>query len=291
MLTVNRIISTFGDEAEMEIKGLSTDEKPENLNGFKIAVNSWMMEQDTGDFYYLKQQGSESTETTTLVDGDVLSNPTQEMDFQWYQDTLEPFSIPSNLVVILDGVEYSCTQNDDLSFGAVLGENYSIDFSQYPFRIQFDVSDDIWMNFFTERDNGGDHTVSLLTKNTVVVPTVWEKIGGSSQPSGELLVEINIDEWFDNTPPNSIYYEYITDVDLPDSITVDWNGASYQCTNGSTEESYKWYGAPWDDTIGGYDFEEYPFHLSYSVDSESDNIVYYIYAESSDTPVTVKIYG
>ncbi len=121
-------------------------------------------------------------------------------------------------------------------------------------------------------------------------PVVWKKIGGGGSPSGEPLVEIKIDEWFGSYGSAS-YYEYTTDVDLPDNITVDWNGTPYQCTNGSTDEYLKGYGAQWDDTIEGYDFSEYPFRISYSLDPESDDFVYYIYAESSDLPVTVKIYG
>jgi hypothetical protein len=51
MVTVNKI--TGVGEADMELKGLSTDSKPTGeFSGQKIAVNSLFMELDTGDVYY-----------------------------------------------------------------------------------------------------------------------------------------------------------------------------------------------------------------------------------------------
>ena len=38
--------------ADFELKGLSTDEKPTEINGIAVHQNSLFLELDTGDFYY-----------------------------------------------------------------------------------------------------------------------------------------------------------------------------------------------------------------------------------------------
>lgn len=51
-----RVIGT--NRYDYDLKGLSTDPKPSQIYGIDIVENSLFLEMDTGDFYYLKSQGS-----------------------------------------------------------------------------------------------------------------------------------------------------------------------------------------------------------------------------------------
>lgn len=54
MVTASKM-SKIMNETNMycfDIKGLSTDEKPDSIDGYGVAVNSLFLELDTGDFYY-----------------------------------------------------------------------------------------------------------------------------------------------------------------------------------------------------------------------------------------------
>ena len=54
MITVNNAIK-FNDKKQpndMELKGLSTDIKPTEVNGNKVDVNSLFFELDTGKIFY-----------------------------------------------------------------------------------------------------------------------------------------------------------------------------------------------------------------------------------------------
>lgn len=53
MVSINKISNVDGDNLfDFELKGLSTDEKPTQVGGKDIEVNSLFLELDTGDFYY-----------------------------------------------------------------------------------------------------------------------------------------------------------------------------------------------------------------------------------------------
>ena len=54
MVTVNNAVkfSNRKNPNDMELKGLSTDEKPTVVDGNPVAVNSIFLELDTKDFYY-----------------------------------------------------------------------------------------------------------------------------------------------------------------------------------------------------------------------------------------------
>lgn len=52
-VTITRKLnSEFGEDAEFELAGLSTDTKPTEVHHFPVGVNSLFLELDTGDFYY-----------------------------------------------------------------------------------------------------------------------------------------------------------------------------------------------------------------------------------------------
>lgn len=42
----------FGEPVEFDLKGLSTDQKPSEIEGMPIGANSLFLELDTGNFYY-----------------------------------------------------------------------------------------------------------------------------------------------------------------------------------------------------------------------------------------------
>ena len=56
-ITVHQIENSFGEVTEYDFKGLSTDDKPTEYDGFPVGVNSLFLELDTGNFYYF--DGSE----------------------------------------------------------------------------------------------------------------------------------------------------------------------------------------------------------------------------------------
>ena len=42
----------FGEPVEFDLKGLSTDQKPSQIEGMPVSANSLFLELDTGNFYY-----------------------------------------------------------------------------------------------------------------------------------------------------------------------------------------------------------------------------------------------
>ena len=51
MITVYKVEKTYGPEELVELRGLSTDEKPTTLNGKEIENGSQFIEIDTGKIY------------------------------------------------------------------------------------------------------------------------------------------------------------------------------------------------------------------------------------------------
>ena len=56
-----------GKPYDFQIMGESTDQKPCEVNGNPITVNSLFFELDTGDFYYMKSVGG-GMEKVTLIE-------------------------------------------------------------------------------------------------------------------------------------------------------------------------------------------------------------------------------
>ena len=63
---------------------------------------------------------------------------------------------------------------------------------------------------------------------------------------------------------------------VADSITVTIGGQTYECRNHAS--GYYEYGATWDDSIGGYDYSEYPFFIGVY-----DNLGTRLYTETAGT--------
>lgn len=60
-VTITRMLnSEFNEGTEFELAGLSTDEKPTEVHGFPVGINSLFLELNTGKFYYY--DGSDWTE-------------------------------------------------------------------------------------------------------------------------------------------------------------------------------------------------------------------------------------
>ena len=75
MITIDRqVIITGTNKFDYKIKGLSTDEKPSQINGVDIGENSLFLELDTGKFYYLKQQGYSETTRVILIPEQQVGN-------------------------------------------------------------------------------------------------------------------------------------------------------------------------------------------------------------------------
>ena len=183
MITIGKQIIVSGtNKFDYDIKGLSTDTKPSQINGVDIAVNSMFLEMDTGDFYYLKQQGSESTTRE-----DILSSTSVVCDEPYRNsycgEVLYVFF--DNLVVNVsfDGTKYTLDrtaywQDEDTysRYGEWDGDNPV--FNSYPFAIQNCSGYYDYMYIFVPTE--GTHTVEVYTEETVVVEPIWEKIGGGS---------------------------------------------------------------------------------------------------------------
>ena len=51
-VTITRMLnSEFNEGTEFELAGLSTDEKPTEVHGFPVGINSLFLELNTGKFY------------------------------------------------------------------------------------------------------------------------------------------------------------------------------------------------------------------------------------------------
>ena len=52
-VTITKMLnSEFNEGTELELAGLSTDEKPTEVQSFPVGINSLFLELDTGNFYY-----------------------------------------------------------------------------------------------------------------------------------------------------------------------------------------------------------------------------------------------
>lgn len=171
--------------ADFELKGLSTDEKPTEINGIAVHQNSLFLELDTGDFYYLKSQGETSTQKTYLL---------EEMEFQGFE-AVDSYSYDLNdngvfnwgyfldediIKVKFDGEVYTCEKMQLSEYSNWYG---SEDFTTIPFKISciFYPRDGYMTRIFL--GDGNTHSLEIYTEETVEVPTVWEKIGGSPTPT------------------------------------------------------------------------------------------------------------
>ena len=176
-----RVIGT--NRYDYDLKGLSTDPKPSQIYGIDIVENSLFLEMDTGDFYYLKSQGSTSRETL-IEEQSFTGNEGEVPDAYSYEFSGEIELSADVIQVVYDGVTYSCERRVaevGYEYGATYNNGY--DFSQYPFNLWSGIEDDEWYTVIVVAD-GNEHTIEVYTESTV--DPVWEKVGsGGSTPTEE----------------------------------------------------------------------------------------------------------
>ena len=201
MITINKIINVLGDSAEMELKGLSSDDKPDEIGGFHTAVNSMFLEQDTGDFYYLDSTATQSE--TTLMEEQTFT-ATSEIGDHIYDMFYGELLIQGDVIVVVyDGTTYECENRGTESnlYGAPWVEELNnYDFSTYPFCIEcIDGETDIYVG-----DNN-EHTIEIYTES--VVPAVWKKIPTGSGGGSEMNLMPKLTVTFVNDTGVDIYIE------------------------------------------------------------------------------------
>lgn len=186
-----RVIGT--NRYDYDLKGLSTDEKPSKIYGIEIVENSLFLEMDTGDFYYLKSQGSSTTTRETLIEEQSFTGGfIAEVGAYLFEFDGEHKIDANSIYIVFDGVIYSCEMLEDsdppylCKYGAQRdSETGVIDFSEYPFHLCSE-DDDGWFAYIFVAD-GNEHTIEVYTESTVTTPTVWEKVGGGSSSANNLV--------------------------------------------------------------------------------------------------------
>lgn len=195
MVTLSKQTIIVGtNKFDYDINGLSTDEKPFKINGVPIGENSIFFELDTGDFYYLKQQGSSTTTRISFLNETIDDWYNADNKYVFQDIDIGDNPLPETINVVWDGVEYVCEMyHDSLSdsdkYGAHLdGETGYYDFTEYPFAISVAYSDD--EHVYTaeiccayEEDETIVHSVEVYVNETVVVEGEWAKVGGGDTPT------------------------------------------------------------------------------------------------------------
>ena len=185
MITVHLMAKPTGGGQPFyyEFEGESTDTKPSIWGGHDVGLNSKFFEQDTGDFYYLKQQGSSTTTTGEIVEEQTLDSWTLDGDFGCYKHDFYYEIGKDKIIVEWDGVSYECEKqidNDSFSpyvyYGTLLHQ--PLDWSVYPFCI---IPDE---NHIYCADNE-DHTIKISWEETVVTEPIWAIVGGGDSPVEE----------------------------------------------------------------------------------------------------------
>lgn len=284
MITLNAVKNVDGDkEYEYEFKGLSTDQKPSSWGGNQIEVNSMFLEMDTGDFYYLKQQGSSSVEEVVYINDAVFSTSQTYSDdeyrFKFYEDEYPVLSSKpvhgQKIYVEYDGVLYECDEPFDSDVGEDYFEyyygalriidptDYTHDYSTYPFSLCFsydgseDEGEQYELTIYGIKGDKTNRNVSISSKETVVVEPVWEKVGSANEPEPtyEKIYELTFSDWQDDGDGSYYFDIYGSEAPsemFPNTVTVDWDGVRYK----DVEKIDDLWGAPYDN---GYDFSVYPF--------------------------------
>ena len=259
MVSLYRIVNVLNDCAEMEIKGKSTDTKPDELGGFKVSANSMFFEMDTGDFYYLKstfQKGEETrdvrfeeTSFTGEKDGNVYYH-----SFGRVED-LYDFEQPQ-LTVVFDGVEYEVTPSE----GEVTLEMGDENLVETPFFIYWNL---VNYGLHILVADGNEHTVEIVLVNKEAdTPAVWKKFGsggGEPEPTGQKLFDGSVT----TVNEGDAIYHFDPPIDLNySSLIVEFEGTKYTVSNTAVLEGSFEFGALYIDDVG-WDWSEYPFNLYY----------------------------
>lgn len=237
MISVHSMKRTMigGQPYDFEFKGLSTDTKPSTWGGNDVGVNSLFFEQDTGDFYYLKQQGSESTQRIDYVNLTVSD---------WFSTSNYYFPsipapvidpLPETVTAIWDGETYSLTVDEYGNYGAPYNEqDDTYDFADYSFSF---FRDEFGYFNLGSKDNN-THTIVVYTEETVVAQAEWAKIGGGSD--GELLFEATLTDWEYNGDFEAyVVIQAISEL-FPSVISVEWDGDVYQLVRHEDAGVYTW---------------------------------------------------
>ena len=195
MITVQKQTIISGtNKFDYKLKGLSTDEKPSKINGVNIGENSLFLEMDTGDFYYLKQQGSSSTERKEVLEETTFSNWEHDNNYYYVYDDAPQNDATYTMTFVWDGTEYILSVDETGRFGATfdLG-NETYDFSEYPFSVIIEI-DGIEI---ASQDNES-HTLEIYYDETTVIEPIWAKVGGGGNSTELPKVTVSI------TPDQSI---------------------------------------------------------------------------------------
>ena len=174
-VTIHGITNIDGDATKSyEFCGLSTDSKPSFINDKPVEVNSLFLELNTGDFYYLAQQGSKSE---TILVAEQTFTPVKVDDTNFYEAIISETAINSDTIIVYyDGVKYSCTKAEDediegyLSYGAEPSDD-GFDFSVYPFSIGSMEGN----GTLVDASTGDEHTIKISAES--ITSATWSKVG------------------------------------------------------------------------------------------------------------------
>lgn len=250
-------------EYEYQFTGLSTDEKPQDE---RVAANSLFLELDTGDFYYLKQAASSSTET--LLSETITTYVTP--DFPFYSPEYDVKIDADTINVVFDGVSY--TVRSQLLNGGYMygdfeeGEVVVPDFSRYPFLIGSFENDGKWTTVIAVETNIA-HTVEITEINTI--EAVWEKVGSGSQSDGYEINNPTLTMYVDNSAGISTEYFNIYFVNDDGYFSLSEKGVS---AGSGSEEKTLVIGRLEDDDIDySYMFHDKPYQVSEETNCEYDS--------------------
>lgn len=278
MITVHGMkkVTDGGEPYDFELIGLSTDTKPSTINGYDIGVNSYFLEADTGDFYYLSNKPTEEiiapSESLTWASAEYLFQATPNI-------TQLPESPPESIRVNINGhlyeLPFAMTSQNSNVYGEL--ENNLPSFNNYPVMVVLNYGDGLEPLVVYAPTND-----SMIFSAYTMSNAVWAKIGGggsSPTPSGELLYEATLDNWLEN---QGIYVEMdFIDKLFPDDITVEWDEVMYQCVR--NEDFNTWGATP---TGQELDWSTYPF--AFGIDTANMEIQI---ASPTDGTHTIKVYG
>ena len=281
MVSLYRIVNVLNDCAEMEIKGKSTDTKPDELGGFKVSANSMFFEMDTGDFYYLESPFQKGNETEEIViEEQSFTGTLDEVDGTYYWANLEGDMYSNKKIkAIFDGVEYVLEQawNDEdyaWGYGAQWDDDLnSYDFSTYPFGLE--CSTEAGNHPHIVIADGEEHTIEVYgISGDHDIPAVWKKFGsggGEPEPTGEKLFDGEVTTVKENPSDSFAEYEFNPAVVLNySSLIVEFDGTRYTVSNISEFDGAFEFGAPYVDVP---DFSEYPFNLWYGTADVLETII------------------
>ena len=276
MITVNSMKCIVGkDRWDFQFKGLSTDPKPQDSwLGNRLAINSMFLEQDTGDFYYLKSMATPSTWATLIEQSFTGEHEGDERYSYTFDDTIQFSDV---ITVILDGEEYTVEkqgENDEYYYGGYDPDQGNYDFSVYPFCVVNWLEDGAWDVAIAVTD-GDEHTVQILGE-TSGTPAVWKKFGsggGEPEPTGTKLFEGDVTVQYDDD--DDLYYYQNDEVMLNySSLIVEVNGTRYTLSNTGSDGDFVFADGDGDIWEGTATFE---------LESDNNNDRFYFYTKEDGT--------